>query len=206
MIKLNIQTVYESERGCGYRQEGGQYLMGGSVEIPCGFLPIELTICQCCNQGIKPTRGFTWIFGEFFRQHQCAEKKCKQCEPFFEVDPFDKLGLIWIGEKYYPTPEDFMRETVSMGMSRRIPAVPKGFEMGETWVMFAHRKVIQKEPAIVGEDGLLQFEFTPAIFSCCKPDRIEYIVRKKDTKKKLKKLEDRGIKLMEVKHAQLEIA
>jgi hypothetical protein len=27
-----------------------------------------------------------------------------------------------------------------MGISRRIPAIPKGFQVGETWVAFAHRK------------------------------------------------------------------
>ena len=51
-----------------------------------------------------------------------------------------KAGLLWIGEQFYPTPGEFTREAEELGISRRISAVPRDFKLGETWVLFAHRK------------------------------------------------------------------
>ena len=57
--------------------------------------------------------------------------------------PMGRVGLIWVGEKFYPTPQDFCAEAEKMGISRRIPAVPNDFVLGETWVWLAHRKAIE---------------------------------------------------------------
>jgi hypothetical protein len=56
-----INTRIEAARGCGYRKGGGMYLVSGGISQPCGLLPIPLDVCPCCNQGIKPARGWTWI-------------------------------------------------------------------------------------------------------------------------------------------------
>lgn len=62
-----------------------------------------------------------------------------------------RCGLIWIGEQHYKTPQDFMREANTMGVSRRIVAVPKGFEVGQTWVLLGHRKATEKACSECGD-------------------------------------------------------
>ena len=53
-----------------------------------------------------------------------------------------------------------------MGISRRIPAVPRDFELGKTFVFLAHPKV--RESA----NG----EWIGGVFRIFKPDRIEKII------------------------------
>ena len=93
------------------------------------------------------------------------------------------VGLIWVGEKFYPTPRAFLAEAKRMGISRRISAVPKGFMVGETWVLFAHRKV--------EFDG----ELAPGIFYLARPERIEKIVTETQARdpEEMGKLRARGI-------------
>lgn len=55
-----------------------------------------------------------------------------------------KAGLMWVGEKFYKTPEVFVAEGVTMGFSKRIKAVPRGFKVGETYVLLAHPKAIDR--------------------------------------------------------------
>ncbi len=63
----------ESKRGCGYRKQGGLYLMAGGPSAECGKLPLELTVCPCCGAGIKPARGWTWVNAEaLFASKQCG--------------------------------------------------------------------------------------------------------------------------------------
>ncbi len=57
----DIPLTFEAARGCGYRKAGGKYLVSGGEMLPCGRLPLELTVCPCCSQGIKQSRGWTWI-------------------------------------------------------------------------------------------------------------------------------------------------
>lgn len=56
-----IHTRVDKKRGCGFRKEGGLYLMAGTFSRECGRLPIPLDKCPTCNGGIKQTRGWTWI-------------------------------------------------------------------------------------------------------------------------------------------------
>ena len=58
---MKIPVLYEGPRGCGHREPGGTYLVGGDVMEPCALLPIELHVCPTCAQGVKPTRGFAWV-------------------------------------------------------------------------------------------------------------------------------------------------
>jgi hypothetical protein len=62
-MDLEIRTLTEKKRGCGYRKPGGMYLISGKPSAPCGKLPLPLTVCPTCNQGIKPARGWTTING-----------------------------------------------------------------------------------------------------------------------------------------------
>lgn len=162
----------EARRGCGYRKVGGLYMVGGPLASPCGRLPLELHVCPACNAGIKQTRAWQWIkprillasappcfvaggppkriiaggvaitheraiFGELGTCHDC---------PLDPANLPERAGLIWVGEKFYPTPDAFMREARELGVSRRIPAVPRNFVLGETWVLIAHPRAIYRAP------------------------------------------------------------
>jgi hypothetical protein len=106
-----------------------------------------------------------------------------------------QVGLLWVGEKFYPTPGEFNREALDMGISRRITALPKGFKLGETWVFLAHRKAVHLNYSGTApefgdpEDHL----YAPGIFRIFKPQAIEYVVKGDETPEELQKLIDRGI-------------
>jgi hypothetical protein len=67
----------------------------------------------------------------------------------------DRAGLLWIGAKFYKSAEAFDREAAELGVSRRISAIPRGFKMGETWILFAHPKAIAT-PLNCGRCGALK--------------------------------------------------
>lgn len=170
----------ESKRGCGYRKVGGLYLVGSGIGLNCDRLPIPLEICQCCGQGIKQTRGWTWvnIAGLVGGNHVLLETKSGgpcECPAFcplcHNVAKMGKGGLLWIGTQFYPSIAAFEQEAGALGISRRITTLPRGFEVGKTWVLLAHPRGIAKP---VSE---LKSEWTPAIFRVWKPERVELIFK-----------------------------
>lgn len=184
---MTIRTVTDHERGCGWRKEGGLYMMGGEIMIPRSCLPVKLDVCPVCHHGIKPTRGWTWV------QPKGLMEPCKNPMCVLSALP-ERAGLLWVGEKFYPTPHDFLVEAAQQGISRRITAIPKDFKVGETLVLFAHRKVVM-EPLTGGSI------YKPGIFSAFIPNRVEYVVKKGDSTEKLESLEKRGVQLVEVVRA-----
>jgi hypothetical protein len=190
---MSIRISYEGKRGCGYRKEKGLYLVSGKPGRPCGKLPIPLDVCPTCGGGIKPARGWTWVDGDaLVGDRTCSTSdQCIGCGMDGELG---RVGLIWVGGKYYQNPEIFIREAFQMGISRRITAVPRGFKIGETCVLLAHREAIP--PASFGADP------TPGIFGFFQPEAIEYIVSGEETPDELSKLENRGITLVEVRHIE----
>jgi len=201
--------INEGKRGCGYRKEGGLYLMSGEFSAPCSRLPIPLTVCPTCHAGIKPSRGWTWIDPSvivptggvddqdigYTLSEFCGNAGCEFCP--VSHPPEGQHGLLWIGERYYATPEDFMREGAAMGISRRLTAIPKDLEIGKTWVYCAHRKAIPYAASeIMDPTHPTEGEPTPGIFTVFKPTHIEYIVKEEDDDEKLKRLDKRGVKLI----------
>ena len=202
----------EAKRGCGYRKVGGLYMVGGGVGIPCDRLPFELTVCSCCGQGIKQARGWTWVdVAKLFQgmhvfentlsaPHEvekipcgCAHGFCPLCN---RPETMGKAGLLWIGEKFYKTPDLFVKEGVDLGFSRRIKAVPQGFKVGETWVLLAHSKSIRTLTPAVAEFGnaAAKEEFKPGIFCVWLPQRLEKIVLESTRgTEEIDALEKRGI-------------
>ena len=154
----------ELSRGCGHRKVGGLYLVGTGGGMPCCKLPIPLCACPTCGGGIKQTRAFTWIDPRPFLTGGCFDQPtdCPAADP---EQLGERCGLIWVGEKFYATPEAFNHEANTQGISRRIAAVPKGFELSKTWVLLAHPK------AVYGEEGR-----APGIFRIFRPQAIEKIV------------------------------
>lgn len=211
-----ITTVVEGKRGCGYRKEGGLYLRSDGIGRFCGALPIELEVCPTCHHGIKPARGWTWVnLAELAAVRGCglADSSlegvgCGDC-PIADAK-IQEVGLLWIGEKYYPSIADFTKEAGEMGLSRRITMIPKRFKLGETWVALAHRRAIAPNHVFVGEsdvcDECMEFkekhQRKAGIFHVFKPARIEYVVKPNDDPEKLAKLEARGLTLVRVVRAE----
>jgi hypothetical protein len=202
----------EPRRGCGYRKVGGLYMVGGGVGIPCDRLPFELTVCTCCGQGIKQARGWTWIdVAKFFQgKHTilagdpniqtapavelcgCAGGFCPLCN---NPESMGRAGLLWIGEKFYKTPDLFVKEGVDLGFSRRIKAVPQGFKVGETWVLLAHSKSVTKRGNFNSGFGTKDPDtYAPGIFYVWLPQRLEKIVLESTRgTEEIDALEKRGI-------------
>lgn len=218
-MTIEIQERIEGKRGCGYRKPGGIYLVGPPTGQSCCKLPFPLTVCPTCGHGIHPARGWTWVnAGKLFGEQFCTQIShlhlqtwpptgCSLAFP----EQLGRAGLLWIGEKFYPTPGGFLQEARAMGISRRIPAVPKGFEPGKTWVLLAHRKGVVKIPPLFPGDNRAydikanQYlspgeptqhynpEYTPAIFSVFRPSAIEYVIKGDETQDDLEQLIKRGL-------------
>lgn len=212
MSGYSVEQRIEGERGCGYRKPGGLYLVGDGPPAVCCRLPFELHIFPTCGQGIKPTRGWTWINPRALFKHISIDTE--QCEK----DPFCVLpllvnspsvtfaGLLWIGEQHYKTDKAFVDESQLMGISRRIANVPREFELGKTWVFLAHRKTQFKPPSAIHTQVDPADFRRPAIFSFFIPCRIEYVIDPdNDTPAELQKLYNRGITLVEIHKRQTEL-
>jgi len=151
----------EPIRGCGYRVVGGLYLVGDPMERDCLLLPLELKTCPVCGSGLKFSRGWTWIPNPylFFQKEwgSCPKLRIEKCEGEFTcpftLKPYEEmvdgkevyvppLALLWVGSRYY-TPESFTKEAITLGISKRIPSIPKYLRLGETWVLLAHPKAVR---------------------------------------------------------------
>lgn len=223
----------EKRRGCGYRKVGGLYLVGiTGIWVPCDRLPILLEKCPTCSGGIKPGLGFAWISpkglleGDHLKKipldngYDSTDGPCGE-KDILCLNPPDRAGLMWVGSKFY-TPHSFINEAREMGASKRIPAIPKGFVVGETWVVLAHRQATTKnfeEHEFEGKNetckhcGMSKYNLgklaemndkapcprkMPAIFSAFKPDRIEKLVDDDTPQKEIEDLEKRGITVVKV--------
>lgn len=187
---MNIKTVVDSKRGCGWRKPG-LYLRADGAGGFCGKLPLLLDVCPCCHGGIKASGGWTWIDPRpLFKRKQCCHAKDPlvskaQCTLCPLNKPPAYAGLLWVGGEYYKTPEDWIAEAQKLGVSRRIAAVPRNFKLGEDWVMMAHREAI--EPKLKGDPK------RPGIFNVFRPTAIEYVVNGDETPEMIERLIERGI-------------
>lgn len=178
---IRIRT--EVERGCGYREQpGALYLCCDGPGRGCGKLPVPLAVCPTCGEGIRPSRSPRMLQEPEKLWESLACQGGEQCDtcPLAEGQHIGPALLVWVGESFYPTPEAFDREADRIGISRRLTTVPRGFVLGETWVMLAHRKAIPL-PAVPDEvSDFAAFtqrqDYDPGIFRLFKPDRIEVLV------------------------------
>jgi hypothetical protein len=146
--------------------------------------------------------------------------ECKdEFRPCLVCDPTSELAYIMrVGEQYYPTPGDFIKEGISQGYSKRIAQIPRNFKVGKTVIYLAHiNACIVKEPvsALQQAESLLKQEESPrlvevekvkrvmGIFSAFIPQRIEKIYWQSEldamSDKELESLEKRGITPVGVK-------
>lgn len=180
---MNVETVIESKRGCGYRGTGkdgvGLYLMGKGNFEACERLPFPLTVCPCCGGGIGFFRGFKWIQPEQLfgptNNPVCdgnddhAHDRCVMCTPSLAGD---RAGLMWIGDKFY-TPAEFTREARSVGISKKVASIPRGFEFGKDIIYLAHIK------AIVDYDDD-ETPFSAGVFMSFKPEWVDIVIDNPD--------------------------
>lgn len=190
----SVQVRVEGKRGCGYRKIGGLYLVFNGPTGSCGKLPVSLDMlnrCPHCHEplpvdyGVRPSRAPRMLQNPelLWRDVACnSNGHCQSC-PLSNAYETGPALLLWIGEMHYPTPQEFNQEAVSMGISRRIAQLPEGFEVGETWVLLAHAKAIQKrEPVTEDEDGQLllvpgeKIVYSPGVFGLFRPSAIEIVV------------------------------
>ena len=164
----------EAKRGCGFRKVGGIYLVSEPGGFSCGRLPIPLTVCPCCGAGIKQSRGWTWVDPVgLFSKHPCKAPAgyCGKC-PAGQLDQLgDQAGLLWVGGSFYKTVDHFELEAKHLGISKRIATVPRGFVVGETWVLLAHPTA-----AKTWDEELEIEKECPGVFRIFKPVRIEMII------------------------------
>jgi hypothetical protein len=200
----DIITKIEGRRGCGYRQPGGLYLVADGRGQHCDKLPIELTVCPCCGEGIKFSRGFTWITGALFASAECSNAEqirtdlCFEC-PFSDIHERGRYGLMWVGEKFYSAAE-FTLEAARQGISKRIAQIPRDFKIGETWIVLAHIKAIRRDAPVMVDGNAIGSapHWFPGIFHAFRPQRIEYVVTGKETDEQLNAYVKRGFTLVRV--------
>lgn len=219
---MPITVSREGRRGCGYRKVGGIYLVASGEGKSCGLLPLELHNCPTCGSGIKQTRGWTWIDpSELFKDEHCEEcdrhiegkrvirqhvdvmfdEQAERLYTYCRFSQVHRAGLLWVGEKFYATPEEYSNEAREMGISRRIKAVPREYIPGETWVLLAHPKVSFREKdarafaaaPVLGERIAEIGERRPGIFRAFLPDRIEKIVRGDESEEEIAAIEAAGM-------------
>ena len=165
-------------------------------------------ICPVCGAGIKFTRGFTWI--DWFKyagihKNDCeCDGRCPICNPPAVGAPIMnengstntpiRYGLLWVGEKYY-TPENFIKEAETQGISKRIATVPKDLVLDKTWILFAHKKAGKKE--VEDNNPLTKNKEIPcpAIFFVAKAERVDKIISEDTAKDEeaVEQLRKRGI-------------
>jgi len=202
-----VQVRQEGARGCGYRKVGGLYLVSRGLSIACGRLPIPLNRCPCCGTGIVPSRGWTWVSPVLIAQaaSPCkygeGDRRCSLCivsrlieesrHPDYAVVEH-LCGLLWVGEQFYEKPKDFVEEAQDLGISRRIHAIPRGFRVGETPVMLAHRKgmVVWETDEVTQAPKPVE---VPAVFSIFVPEAIEVIVTGDESDEQIEDLLKRGL-------------
>ncbi|KKL93734.1 hypothetical protein LCGC14_1871670, partial [marine sediment metagenome] len=210
----------EEERGCGFRKVGALYLEGEYLSVPCDRLPLPLEICPVCGGGIKVGRGFTLINP---LQLWGIHTPCSDDHPCFVCDPGeDPAFIMLVGEGFYKSPGDFAQEARIMGISKRIPFIPKAMVVGKTVVYLAHHKAVEvrEAPALqhtmavepsdpMNRPRLLDAETVGkaiGIFTAFIPQRIVQIVKESSLKgpagdKLIEDLAKRGITAVPVPDA-----
>lgn len=187
ILREGVEIRHEARRGCGYRKPGktgvGIYLRGMGWGEICERLPYPLEVCPTCNGGIKFSRGFTWIRPKplLHTPPLCNQRDierpgqghnhlaCIVCNP---LD--DPAGLMWVGEKFY-SPASFTAEAMEIGISKRVSAIPRGFEVGKHWIYLAHVRAVPGDLLRQNKD-LSGNSFGPGIFYVFRPTHVELVI------------------------------
>jgi hypothetical protein len=221
----------EVKRGCGYRKIGGTYLEAPAGGFACGRMPLLLHSCPLCDYRPPFTRGVQRIHPKALlvsaptcrRWVTTSESGCRQvvdataCSgcPLSRALESEVAGLMWVGDRFY-TPETFTEEARELGISKRIPNVPKWLKPGKTWIFLAHQRaatdrcqrcVDGKSEGLPGT-GLVVCEDcggsgrvpSTAVFTAFVPSRVVRIVGDDMPEEGRQKLRDQGLEPVVVPH------
>lgn len=94
----------EAKRGCGYRKQGGTYLVSGGSGFECGRLPLGLIPCPLCDHRPAFTRGLQRIAPKniLHAAPVCKsgdERRCAVC-PLGKAITVETAGLMWVGDRF----------------------------------------------------------------------------------------------------------
>lgn len=190
----------EAKRGCGYRKIGGIYLVGGGLAAPCDRLPLPIIPCPTCGAEPRFSRNIAKIdpYNLWGNHSPCAEGvSCFVCWPIQSISGIASLAgcwLMWVGSEY--SPESFVAEARELGVSKRIPQIPKGLKVGEDWVYLAYLHLIPPNgQARIPMEGDSRRGWGPGVFYAFRPQRIEKIVTVSMAKDEeaMGKLEEQGV-------------
>lgn len=222
-MTVSIIDVYDRKRGCGFRRQGFYLRTDPAQIMECGKFPLMLKECECCGLKIKLTRSLQKInVQRLFQNVDCdnPRQSCRGCL-------INRTGfgyLISIGHKHYPSRDDFRREAIEMGISKRIAfPLPRDFKVKESVVLLGHPKVftdlvpedsIEIEHAEIDEDsvqtklpmivspakttGKLVAKDIAAVVMMFVPSRIEYVVNDTEPEEYLEQLSTQGVTLVRV--------
>ncbi len=131
----------EGARGCGYRICGALYLVSDGIRRWCGRLPLPTSLPQSRQFQLHPLVELL-ADGE---HKLCHREGCTLGGARFTcplrwppaIDPTTQVGLSWVGDRHY-TVASFTLEVAEMGVSKRVPGIPSGLELGRSWVLLAH--------------------------------------------------------------------
>lgn len=201
-MTVEIVDVYDKERGCGFRKQRGFYLrMDASKVTECGKMPLRLLPCEHCGIQVKLTRGLARVnVKNLFQNVDCShpDENCRFCL-------INRTGwgyLIGIEAKHYKTRDDFRREMLEQGISKRVAfPLPRDFKVKQSVVLLGHPKVftelvpesaIERPVVEIDEDtpqkslpiidgrsdttGRMVARDIPAIVAIFVPQRVEYVV------------------------------
>lgn len=191
--KLTYHTPIEPKRLCGYRTVGSLYLIASPKFINCHRLPLPLNSpCPTCGEFPRFHRSISYIsplkifntcpdcMSPYQHSAVCPEE-CTACFPSL-------LGfLIWVGALYY-TPKSFLHEAMTLGISKKIPFIPKNLNHSTPWY-FAHPDAMKKPNENAPPQSTRQGVFLCGIFH-----RFEKLLYQKDaTPEILDTLKQQGI-------------
>lgn len=190
---MKVNRIRVSKRKCGERKPGGFYFVGGPPQPdPYGWL-FRAVKCSCGIQFMKPSRNVQHclpydVFPEL-------RPESKDSRKFYSFKPLEKAWVVTVDADNYKTPQDWLDEAEVQGISRRINDIPRGFKVGESWVLVMHAKVFDREVTI--DEGMLT-ETTktikePGIIAYFRPRAIQYVCKGNETKEELLALAERGV-------------
>lgn len=127
----------------------------------------------------------------------CPETYCPLCRPS------EKAFIMWVGSEYTET--SFIQEAERLGVSKRIPAIPKELVIGRDWVYLAKQYMIPgtgqfwmpETPNT--NNGHARKGWGPGIFYAFRPQRIVRIITESQAAEGLvQQLQEQGIEAVVV--------
>ena len=196
----------EPKRGCGYRNVGGLYLVGVGIPTHCDRLPLPIKPCPVCGEEPRFTRGIARI--DPIRLWGNHKPGCTDQDPICQPEGYPDLSayyLMWVGEDQYTT-ESFTTEAQALGVSKRIPGVPKDMLIGHSYVLLARKRLIpgggqfRMDLASIGSDLKDPLRgYGPGVFYAFKPTAIEKVLtRSQATPEEVERLKAQGITVVTV--------